>query len=69
MSDFFHLSYIQNLILSEMNVANIYDSTTGSLLQTIEIHLCKENIQHSMSANPYFNNISIDNYKQEILPT
>ena len=43
-------------------------STTGSLLQQINISLCRENSQNYMLAHTDFNKISIDNYKQESLP-
>ena len=56
-------------MLAEMNVSDVYVSTTGYLLHVIYIRLCRGNSQHSMSVHPDFNNISIDNYKQEILPT
>ena len=63
---FFHWSYTQHLVLSEMNVSNIYVSTNESLLQIIYILRCRGNNQHSMSTNTDFNNISIHNYKREV---
>ena len=56
-------SYIQHLLLSEMNVAEIYGSTTGSPLQMIYICQYRGKSQHSLSDNPDFNNISMENYK------
>ena len=52
-----------------MRISYIHVSTTGSLLQLIYIRRCGENIQNYMSANPDYKNISIYNYKQEILLT
>ena len=51
-----------------IKISDIYVSTTGSLLQLINIHLCMENSQHPMLYSNYFNNISIYNYKREIFP-
>ena len=60
--DFFRWSYIQNLMLSEINFTDFYVSTTESLLHIIYFRQCKK-----MSANHYFNHIPMDNYKREIL--
>ena len=51
-----------------IRIDDIYVSTTASLLWKINIHRCKKNTQHYMLANPYFDKISIDSYKREILP-
>ena len=51
-------------MLSEINVAEIYVSTTESLLMQINIRLCSKNSQHNMLAHPDFKDISIDTYKQ-----
>ena len=56
-------------MLDYINVAGIYGSTSGYLLQIIYIRWCRENIQHSMSANRDFNNILMENYKRDIFPT
>ena len=66
---FFHWSYSQYLMLPDMNVYEICVSTTGYPIQMIYIFQCKGNSQHSMSYNPDFSNISMENYKREILPT
>ena len=50
-----------------IKISNIYVSTTGSLLLMINMFWCRKKIQHSMLANTYYNKISIENYKQEIL--
>ena len=47
-----------------IKIDNIYASTTGSLLQMINTHWCRESIQHYLLANPDYNNISIDNHKK-----
>ena len=47
-----------------MKIADIYVNTTASILQEINIHRCRKNIQHSILANPDFNWIPIDIYKQ-----
>ena len=52
-----------------IKISDIYVSTTGSILQLINFHWCRKNSQNSMLANPDFNNISIENYEQEILQT
>ena len=52
-----------------IKVAEIYVSTTFSLLQLVFLFWFMMNSQNSMSANHKFNNISIENYKQEIFPT
>ena len=52
-----------------MNVTKIYVITTASLLQQINIRRYRKNIQHSMLAHTDLNNVSIDNYKQEIFTT
>ena len=52
-----------------MDVSDIHVKTTECLLQLIYILRWKENCQHSMSANPDYVKISIENYKQEIFPT
>ena len=64
MLTFFHWSYIQHLMLSEMNVANIYVNPVVYLLNMIYFRRCRENSQHYLSANPYLNHISMENYKQ-----
>ena len=51
-----------------IKISDIYVNTTGFLLQLINFRRCRKNSQHSMLANPDFNNISIDDYKQYILP-
>ena len=56
-------------MLAEINVTNIYVITNGSLLQVIFIFLHRVNSPHYMSYNTDLNNISIGNYKREILPT
>ena len=56
-------------MLAEINVSSIYGSTTGSLLQLIYICPCSNNSQHSTLANPDYNIISIEKYKQEIFPS
>ena len=43
--------------------------TTWSVLQLINIQWCSMNSQHSNLSNPYYKYLSIDNYKQDILPT
>ena len=55
-----------NILLNNnmIKISAIHVSTTVSLLQTIYICQCMENIQRSLLAYPDFNNISIDNYKQ-----
>ena len=55
-------------MLTEINIYDIDVSTTGCLLPQNNSR-CNIYIQHDMSDRPDFNNISIDNYKQEILPT
>ena len=52
-----------------IKIYEIYVSTTGSQLQIIYICWFRENIQHSMLDNHNYNNLSIENYKREILPT
>ena len=69
MLDFFHWCYSQHLMLAEMNVAGIYASTTGYLLTMIYFCWCGKYRQYSITANPDFNNISIENYKQNKFPT
>ena len=69
MLDFFHWSYSQHLMLANMNVSDIYVSTTGYLLQIIYISRRIKNSQHFMPDNPDFSNISIENYKHEELQT
>ena len=56
-------------MLSVINVADIYGSTTGFLLTQINIHRGRENSQHYMFAYPCSNNITIDSYKQEMFTT
>ena len=56
-------------MLSEMNVYDIYVSTTRSILHMIYISWCRKNSQHYMSANTDFNKMSMDNDKQEIFMT
>ena len=56
-------------MLAEMNVADIYVSTTGSLLTMIHFRQCGKKNQYSISSNPKFNNILMENYKQKIFPT
>ena len=56
---FFHCSYSQHSMLSEINVAGVYVITTGSLLQVIYIRCCRENSQHSVLDHPDFDNILI----------
>ena len=60
---FFHLSYNQHLMLSDINVVNIYVSNTVSLSLQINTCWCKKNIQHSMLDNPDLNDISVETYK------
>ena len=48
-------------------ISAIYVSTYRSLLPLINIHQFKIKIQHFRLANPDYNNISIENHKQEIL--
>ena len=48
-------------------ITDIYFSITFSLIQLIYIRCRWKNIQRSILANTDFNNISIDNYKREIL--
>ena len=45
---------------------DVHVRTNGSILHLTYISRCVQNIQHYMSANKYYNNISIDNYKGEI---
>ena len=52
-----------------MNVTDSYVSTSGSLLQMIYFSRYMESIQHYTLDNPFYNQISIENYKQEILTT
>ena len=52
-----------------IKLSNIYVSIIFSLLLLMFICWGMENIQHSMLANPEYNNISIDNYYQEIFQT
>ena len=52
-----------------IQIANIYVSTTVYLLQMIYISKCRDNSQHFSLANPDYNNVSIDNHKQEIFTT
>ena len=56
-------------MLDEMSVAGIYVSTTESLLQMIYFCQCGENSKHYMLSHPYLNQISMGNYKREILLT
>ena len=50
-------------------ISNIYVINTGSLLHMINISWCSKNSQHYMLPHPNVDKISINNYKQEILPT
>ena len=50
-------------------ISDIYVSTTGYLLQKVNIFCCRINSQHSMLAHNDLNNISIEPYKHEILTT
>ena len=52
-----------------IKISGFYISPTGSLIQLINICRCRENSQDYMLDNTDYNNISIDIYKQEILPT
>ena len=52
-----------------MKIVNIYVRINGYLFQGINIHRKTIDNQHLMLGNPVFHNISIDTYKQEILPT
>ena len=52
-----------------IKIADIYVSISGYLLQQINIHQCKKNIQHSMLDHLDFNDMSIEPYKREIFPT
>ena len=61
-------SYIWKSMLAEMNVADVYVRTTGSLLKIIYICRYRNNIQHYMLTNPDYSNISIRNYKQKKIP-
>ena len=51
--------YILHSMLAEMNVPDIYVGNTRYLFQMIFACNYRENSQHSMSDNPYYNNISI----------
>ena len=53
--------------INMITISDIYVRTTVYLLQVIYIRWCRGNIQFSMSANSDFKNISMDNYKQELL--
>ena len=55
-------------MLAEMNVVDIYVSTTGYLLQIIYSSV-QRNYPTFMLANPDYNNISIENYKWETFLT
>ena len=78
---FLHLVYIcmiyltlyvrfSNILFNNnmIKISGIYVGTTGYILQMINISWCRGNSQHSMSDNTYFNHISMEKYKQEILP-
>ena len=52
-----------------IKIAKIYVDTTGYLLRIVNILWCSINSQHSKLSNPYYNNLSIKNCKQENLPT
>ena len=47
-------------------IAVIYVRITVSLIQMIYICLGRKKSQHDILFNPYYNNTSIENYKQEI---
>ena len=53
-------------MLPEMNASKIYVIPTGFLLKMLYFFQCRGNGQHSMSANPDFNNISMDNSTRKI---
>ena len=64
MLDLLPWSSSQHSMISEMDVADISISTTGSLLLKLTyINRYRNNTQHSMLANSDYNNISIDKYK------
>ena len=50
-----------------IKIGDVYVSITVYLLQIIYICLGSGNRQHQMLANPEYNNISVDNYYQDIL--
>ena len=52
-----------------IKIPDIYVSITVPLLQIIYTNRDRENIQHYMLDNTNYNNISTNNYKQEIFPT
>ena len=52
-----------------LTIANIDVIIAVSLLHLIYISHCRENIQHYMLADPDYNNISIENDKQEMFMT
>ena len=56
-------------MLAEIIAVKIYVRTIGSMIYIIYFRRCRGNSKHYMSANPYFNHISMDNYKPEIMPT
>ena len=56
-SEIFHLSYSQHLMLAGINVSDIYFRTTGFLIPQINIHRDIENIQHYIFAYTDSNNI------------
>ena len=44
-------------------------STTAALFHHMHIFRCIKHSKHSMLGYPVFNNVSMENYKREILPT
>ena len=70
MFDYFYPGVLSDIeLLAKINVADIYVSTAGYKLQLIYICQFKNIGQQYRLANPDYNNISIDKYRREILPT
>ena len=55
--------------INMIKISDIYVSTNWYILYKLNICWCRENSEHSMSANTDFNNISVENPKWKILPT
>ena len=60
-----------NILFNDNNIknSNIYVSTTGSLLQQINISWCRKSNQNYMLTHPDFRKNSIDDYKKANLRT
>ena len=63
--NFYNILFTNNMI----KISNIYVSNTEYLIQQINMFWCRKNRQHYMLAHPDSNNISIDSYEWERLPT